>query len=136
MKSLFETHVNLVGKVMDMQLKRQNVIMSNLANVRTPGYKPRVLEFEKELQASLGLDARGKLSRTAPGHMPSVFDPETFGPEWDKKFIPREVHGEDRVDLDKEMALMAKTSLNYNALTTVIKSNFEGLKQIITEGGR
>jgi flagellar basal-body rod protein FlgB len=136
MKSLFESHVNLVGKVMDMQLKRQNVVMSNLANVRTPGYKPRVLEFEKELQASLGLDARGKLSHTAAGHIPSVFDPETFGPEWDKKFVPREVHGEDRVDLDKEMALMAKTSLNYNALSTVIKSNFDGLKQIITEGGR
>jgi flagellar basal body rod protein FlgB len=31
---------------------------------------------------------------------------------------------------------MAKTSLNYNALTTVIKSNFDGLKQIITEGGK
>jgi flagellar basal-body rod protein FlgB len=121
---------------MDMQLKRQNVVMSNLANVRTPGYKPRVLEFEKELQSALGLDARGKLSHTAVGHIPSVFDPETFGPEWDKKFIPREVHGEDRVDLDKEMALMAKTSLNYNALTTVIRSNFDGLRQLITEGSK
>jgi flagellar basal-body rod protein FlgB len=136
MKSLFEPHVNLVGKVMDMQLKRQNVVMSNLANVRTPGYKPRVLEFEQELQSALGLDARGKLSHTSSGHIPSTFDAETFGPEWDKKFIPREVHGEDRVDLDKEMALMAKTSLNYNALTTVIKSNFDGVRQMITEGSK
>jgi flagellar basal-body rod protein FlgB len=136
MRSLFEPHVNLVGKVMDMQLKRQNVVTSNLANVRTPGYKPRVLEFEKELQSALDLDAHGKLSHTAAGHIPSTFDPETFGPEWDKKFVPREVHGEDRVDLDKEMALMAKTSLNYNALTTVIKNNFDGVRQMITEGGK
>ena len=134
MKSLFEGHVNLVGKVMDMQLKRQNVVMSNLANVRTPGYKPRTLEFEKELQAALGLDARGKLSRTHEGHVPAAFDPKSFGPDWDKKFVPRVVHGEDRVDLDKEMALMAKNSLQYNALASVMKSNFDGLRNIITEG--
>ena len=136
MKGLFETHVNLVGKVMDMQLKRQNVVMSNLANVRTPAYRPRVLEFEKELQAALNMDARGKLSRTDPGHLPSAFDPHTFGPEWDNKFVPRIVYGEDRVDLDKEMAVMAKTSMHYNALASVIKSNFDGLRQIITEGAK
>lgn len=133
-KSLFEPHVNLVGKVMDMQLKRQNVVMSNIANVRTPNYKPRVLEFEKELQGALNMDARGKLSRTNEGHLPSAFDPNTFGPEWDKKFTVRQAHGEDRVDLDKEMTLMAKTTLHYNALASVIKSNFEGVKNLITEG--
>lgn len=134
MKSLFEPHVNLVGKVMDMQLKRQNVVMSNLANIRTPGYKPRVLEFEDELQSALGLDAKGKVSRTNPGHIPSTFDPNTFGPEWDKKFVPRIVHGEDRVDMDKEMATMAKNSMQYNALVAVMKSNLDGIRNIITEG--
>ena len=34
MKSLFETHLNLVGRVMDMQLQRQNVVMGNVANVK------------------------------------------------------------------------------------------------------
>ncbi len=48
MKSLFESHVNLLGKVMDMQLQRQNVVMSNVANLKTPGYKARNLEFEDE----------------------------------------------------------------------------------------
>ncbi|MDR2892766.1 MAG: flagellar basal body rod protein FlgB [Deltaproteobacteria bacterium] len=134
MKGIIEGHVNLVGSVMDMQLKRQNVVMSNLANVRTPGYKPRTLEFEKELQAALGLDAKGKLSRTNEKHLPAAFDPASFGPEWDKKFVPRVVHGEDRVDLDKEMAVMAKNSLQYNALASVMKSSFDGIRNVITEG--
>ena len=136
MKNIITPTTRLVGKVMDMQLKRQNVVMSNIANVRTPYYRPRVLEFEQELQAALDLDARGRLSRTNPGHMPSVFDPDAFGPEWDKKFVPRQSHGEDRVDLDKEMTLMAKTSLQYNTLSTVIKHNFEGLRNIIAEGAK
>lgn len=134
MKSLFETDLGLMGKVLDMQLQRQNVISSNMANVKTPGYKARKLSFEDELQAALGLDARGKMSRTDQKHMPAVFTPEGFGPEWEKAFKPRVIHGEDRVDLDKEMASMAKTNLHYSALTSVIRSRFEGLKQIITEG--
>ena len=136
MKSLFEGHVNLVGKVMDMQLQRQNVVMSNVANVKTPGYKPLTLEFEEELQAALNTGAKGALSRTHEKHLPSVFNANTFTSVWNEELKPRIIHGEDRVNLDKEMAAMAKTSLHYNALTTVMKSNFEGLRTIITEGAK
>ncbi len=134
MKSLFEPNVGLVGKVMDMQLQRQNVVMSNIANIKTPGYKPRTLDFEKELQSALALDSRGKLTRTSPKHLPSAFEAEGFGPEWDKTWKPRIIHGEDRVDLDKEMAKMAKNNLQYNAMASVMRSSFEGLRNIITEG--
>ena len=136
MKALYSPTLNLVGKVMDLQLKRQNVVMSNVANVRTPNYKRRTLDFEEEIQSALQLDARGRLSRTNEGHMPSTFDPNSFEGDWDKKFVPRQAHGEDRVDLDKEMALMAKTSMQYNALSTIIRGNFEGIKNIITEGSK
>jgi flagellar basal-body rod protein FlgB len=136
MKSLFQPHLNLVGRVMDMQLQRQNVIMSNVANVKTPGYRPLKVEFEEQLQAALNMDARGKLSRTHEKHMPAVFDPNTFGPEWEKAFKPRVTHGEDRVNLDKEMTLMAKNTLQYNTMSTVIKSGFEGLRTVIQEGAK
>ena len=134
MKSLFESDLGLMGKVLDMQLQRQNVVSSNMANVKTPGYKARSLNFEDELQAALGLDAKGRMSRTDQKHMPAVFDPKGFGPEWERAFKPRIIHGEDRVDLDKEMSIMAKTNLHYSALTSVIRSRFEGLRNIITEG--
>lgn len=134
MKGLIPMQVNLVGKVMDMQLQRQNVIASNLANVNTPGYKPRELAFEEELQKALGLDMKGRLSSTGPGHLPSSFHPENFGPDWEKQFKPREIHGEDRVNLDKEMTKLAKNQLHYGALTQIIAKNFEGIKTIIQEG--
>ena len=136
MKSMFDANIGLVARVLDMQLQRQNVVASNMANINTPGYRARTLMFEQELQAALGLDARGNMTRTDPRHMPVVFDPRGFGPDWKKAFKPRIVHGEDRVDLDKEMAAMAKTSLHYSALTTIVRSRFEGLRQIITEGAK
>ena len=134
MKSLFDADINLMGKVLDMQLQRQNVVTSNLANIKTPDYKARKVSFEDELQAALGLDARGKMSRTDQKHMPVVFDANGFSPEWETAFKPRIIYGEDRVDLDKEMATMAKTNLQYSALTSVVRSKFEGLKTIIMEG--
>ena len=136
MKSLITREAQLVGKVMSMELKRQNVITGNMANVHTPGYKPRELSFEKELQAALGLDMTGRVTRTDKQHIPAVFSPEGFGPEWEKTLKPRIIHGEDRVNVDKEVAKIAKNSLHYNALAQVVKTHFDGIRNIITEGGR
>ncbi|WP_028574046.1 flagellar basal body rod protein FlgB [Desulfonatronovibrio hydrogenovorans] len=136
MKSLFGTHIHLTGRVLDMRLKRQNVVSSNLANVKTPGYKARRVEFEERLQAALDLDSKGRVTRTDKMHLPAKFDPNTFGPDFFKSIEPRVYQGEDAVDLDKEMAIMAKNTLMYNALTQVMQKNFEGLKTAITEGGR
>ncbi len=134
MKGLYSSQIELVGKVLDMRLQRQNVINSNLANVNTPKYKPRELEFEGELQKALGLDMQGTMARTSGGHMPTAFNAENFSPEFFKKFTPREIHGEDRVNMDKEMVKLAKNQLQYNALTQILQKNFEGLKTIIAEG--
>jgi flagellar basal-body rod protein FlgB len=136
MKSLFGDHIHITGKVMDLRLMRQNVVMSNLANIETPNYKSRRLEFEKDLQSAVGLDAKGKMARTNEEHIPTVFDADTFSPDLIKGFKHRVIHGEDNVDLDKEMTKMAKNTLMYNALTTVLKKKFEGLRTTITEGGR
>jgi flagellar basal-body rod protein FlgB len=136
MKSLFRPHIHLQAKVLDMRLERQNVVAGNLANIKTPGYKARRLEFEEDLQAALGLDARGRMARTNPKHLPAVFDAQTFSADFIKNLRPRVVQGEDAVDLDKEMTTMAKNTLLYNTVVTTLQKNFEGLKTIISEGGR
>jgi flagellar basal-body rod protein FlgB len=108
-----------------------------MANIKTPGYKARRLEFEKDLQAAMNLNAQGKMTRTTGNHVPNVFDMNTFGPDMEKAVIEeRIIHGEDNVDMDKEMSRMAQNTLMYNALTTVLSKNFQGLTTIISEGSR
>lgn len=136
MKSLFRPHIHLLSKVLDMRLERQNVVAGNLANIKTPGYKARSLEFEQDLQAAMGLNASGKMARTNPGHMPAAFDPNSFSADFIKNMRPRVVQGEDAVDLDKEMATMSKNTLLYNTLVTVLQKRFEGIKTSITDGGK
>lgn len=136
MKTMFPDNVGLVGKVMDLHLERQNVVMSNLANMDIPAYKARTLDFEGELQKALGNDAKGKMTRTEHGHMPSAFDPASFEGDLEKHWKPRVVAGLDAVDMDKEMAVMAKNTLMYNALSDLARRSFEGMQKVIAEGGK
>jgi len=136
MKGLFGSHIELTGKVLDMRLQRQNLVSSNLANINTPGYKEKKLEFEEDLQKALGLDAKGKMTRTSKMHIPTAFDANNFEGDVISKFEPRVIHGENRVDMDKEMVTMAKNTMYYNALSQIIGKNFQGMNKIIQSGAR
>jgi flagellar basal-body rod protein FlgB len=136
MKSLFPEHLNLTARVMDFQLQRQNIVSANLANINTPGYKARRLEFEKDLQAALETAESGAMARTHPEHFPEAFSAEQAESTVSKSLMPRVVQGVDNVDLDTEVAVMAKNNLLYSALTTVMQKNFAGLKQVIQDGGK
>ncbi len=132
----FDPNVDLISRVMDMQLQRQNVLMGNIANVNTPKYQPRELYFEEELQKALNLGAMGKVTQTSKEHMPTTFDVNTFSATFEKKFTPRVVHGEDRVNIDKEMMKINKNNLQYTTLAQISQKSFTGLKTIISEGSK
>ena len=136
MKSLFPDHIDLTARVMDFQIQRQNIVSGNLANINTPGYKARTLEFEKDLQAALGISQNGPVSRTHPKHLPAKFSPDATEASVVKELNPRVVQGTDNVDLDRETATMAKNTLMYNTLATVMQKNLSGMKQLIQEGGK
>ena len=136
MKTIFSQNMGLLGKVLDLHQERQNVVMSNLANQDVPAFKARTLDFEKELQAALDIGESGKMTRTQTGHMPVAFNAETFTGKLDMKWKPRVVAGLDSVSMEKEMSIMAKNTLMYNALTDITKKSFEGLQRVITDGGK
>ncbi|MDQ7835687.1 MAG: flagellar basal body rod protein FlgB [Humidesulfovibrio sp.] len=136
MKALFEEHILVMEKVLDLRLQRQNVVMGNIANVNTRDYKPRQLAFENDLQTALQLDAKGKMARTNAQHMPSEFDVRGFQGKGLTEYKPRVVYGEDVVDLDKEMSAMAKNTMMYNAVSDIISKNFAGLQTAIQEGSK
>ena len=137
MPDIYGANNDLIAKVMDMRLERQNLVMSNLANINIPGYKARTLDFENALQQAVGTaEMRGTLTRTNDKHIPVAFNAQGFEGAVAKEFKPRTIYGADAVDMDKEMSTMAKNSLMYNALTTVMQKNFEGISKAITEGGK
>ena len=136
MKTMFSSNIGLLGKVMDLHLERQNVVMSNLANMDVPAYKARSLDFEKELQSALNTGDQGKMTRTSGGHLPTVFNAAGFEGNVEMGWKPRVVQGLDSVNMEKEMSVMAKNTLMYNALADLAKKDFEGLQKVIIDGGK
>ena len=50
--------LTLIEKFLDVATARQSLLVSNIANVDTPGYKARGLDFEGEMRAALsGVEA-------------------------------------------------------------------------------
>jgi flagellar basal-body rod protein FlgB len=124
-KSLFGKTYHLIERSLDIANLRHGVIASNVANLDTPGYRPKEINFDKALK-----DAQERnpvdLTRTHPLH---------FGSQGGRYEISYEERGE-RVDIDQEMSKLAENNLRYQTDIEVLLRKFAMLKQGIMEGGR
>lgn len=124
-----KTH--LLEKALDAAWLRNETISNNIANVNTPGFKKSYVRFEELLS-----DASDKF--------------QISGIKKDKKFLPigkdaamtaspqivRENftsmrRDDNNVDVDVEMAELAKNTIKYNALITQISKEFGKIKMAI-----
>ncbi len=128
------SHTGVLEKALDASWLRNEVIAHNIANVDTPGYKKYRVEFEEELKSALETRAlKGKKTRLK--HL----DIGASSVDGVKPRIVR-VGGtqmrEDgnNVDMDEEMASLAKNAIMYNALVQKISGEFNKLKTVINEG--
>lgn len=127
---LFDGTFRLLSRAIGLGWTRHGLIASNLANVETPGFVPRDLDFRAELERALGGGIR--LARTHPLHLDP---PGEGGP------MVLEVQGEpgpdgNMVNLEQEAVKLAQNQLLYNALLRMLAGKFEKLKYTISEGGR
>ncbi|SDO07775.1 flagellar basal-body rod protein FlgB [Desulfonauticus submarinus] len=136
MKTLFESYLTWTEKSMDLHLLRQNIVATNLANLDTPGYKAKHVEFEEQFKAALQAEEQKGMTRTNKKHLPTPFNPNKVEPTLLKSLEPRVIQGDDSVDLDKEMSKMAKNAMVYNTLAQIVRKSFENLKTVIQEGAR
>ncbi len=128
---------NLLEKSLNASWARNDVISQNLANVDTPKYKRKDIAFEELLNDSMG---RAKLegNLTDKRHIainssdidkvePAIVD--------DNSDLSMRIDG-NNVDIDREMANLAKNTIKYNALVQMINSNYSKIKNVIAEGRR
>ena len=131
------SNFNYLPRAMTAASMRQEVISHNIANVNTPNYRKSTVEFEDMLAREIyGDEGDGTLPmvRTHDRHMP--FKPLDFHAEptmiEDHTTIMRV--DDNNVDIDIEMATLAKNQLYYNALVTEFGGYVGKLKSVITSG--
>lgn len=134
MSSFLGDHtLSFVGRGLDVMLRRQSVLASNVANLDTPGFKPKDVQFKRALDGAKGTGAIG-VAKTTAGHLA----PSGMGPGG----IPTEEVMDKRpgldgnaVDLDTQMARIGQNAIAYQAGTRAVTKKLALLKYAASEGG-
>ena len=112
---------------------RHRVISNNVANVNTPGFKKSDVVFESLLRDQLGDGKRLQMARTNEKHYPQVTGAVPKAQVQVQKDTSIRLDG-NNVDIDAEMAGMAKNSIYYQAVAQDIGRYFTSLKNVIKGG--
>lgn len=127
--------VSLLERGLNTASLRHQVIADNLANVDTPGYKRKEIAFEDELTAALLRDKQ-KMAGVAhhPKHIPiDNLSLDNVKPQILEQSSEIYRNDQNNVDVEQEMARLAKNSLLMEAMLTRVSSKLSGLKNTIRE---
>ncbi len=134
-QNLFDRTVGVLSRALDYRVRNQRIISTNVANIDTPGFRPKQLKFDEELQRAVD-NENMPLAKTNGKHLPGLNE---SGPQGAPSFVLESVEGskmgDHSLDIDEEMAKMAKNNLLYEATVKMLSKKFELLKMAI-EGRR
>ncbi|GGJ55895.1 flagellar basal-body rod protein FlgB [Anoxybacillus voinovskiensis] len=126
---LFSRTFNMLEQGLDYASLKQKVIANNIANVDTPNYKAKDVQFKTALeQAMAPLEAY----RTDPRHFSFKGNPSNFLVTTRSDVVYN--HNGNSVDIDKEMSDLAENQIYYNALVERLNGQFNTLKTVIKGG--
>lgn len=115
------THFSL-QKSLDLRLRRQEMLSSNMANLDTPDYQPQDLEFEGELHKIRNNEtSHVPISQTDSKHR--VMGDAVYGGDdavIERPDVLNSVDG-NGVDLDREAARFADNSIRYSATVEMMR---------------
>lgn len=102
------THIDTLKMLMNASMMRQQAISQNIANVNTPGYHRKDVQFEAELAERLVQD---------PAAEPSPIQPQMIETEG----LTERENG-NNVDIDQEIGALNKNSTMYQLYAQVLSS--------------
>jgi flagellar basal-body rod protein FlgB len=114
-----------LGRFLDVDVARYKLIATNLANIDTPGYQTRDLDFHAELQraAAENAEATGALREAS-------FEP-----------VARRVRGlmerpdGNNVSVERESLLLAEAQMKFSLGIQLLKDQFHTISLAINSGG-
>lgn len=126
--NLFDrSRIPLLEKEMDAFSVRNKAIASNIANIGTPNYKRLDVSFEKDLSdaisdANNSVDLSDKVDQVEPE---IEIDPAN-----------QNGNGANNIDIDHEMAELAKNQLNFSLASKLIGETFQMLDKSANGDGQ
>jgi flagellar basal-body rod protein FlgB len=97
---------------LDLLSHRQKLVATNIANLDTPGYRTRDIDFNFEFVSS------------HPGSKPHVIEPGGL----------RTNNDGNNVSMDREARLLAENALRFNVASNLLRGQVQMLRRAMEEG--
>lgn len=131
MSEINDTSVmNALRRQMTIAVARQVVAAGNLANVDTPGFRAREIDFDRTLDSRL--DGALPLAATNPAHLPSGTGPAAPAARDADGLAPR--RDGNTVQLDRELLAMTSAAGDFAKAQTALSAKFRLVRYAISGG--
>jgi flagellar basal-body rod protein FlgB len=120
-----DSTVEALSRFLDVDVARYKLIATNLANIDTPGYRTRDLDFRAELRRA-AMEAPGAEDENSSA---------SFSP------VSRAVRGlmerpdGNNVSVERESLLLAEAQMKFNLGVQLLKGEFHAISLAINSGG-
>lgn len=115
-----------LGRFLDVDVARIKLIATNMANIDTPGYKARDLDFRNELLRAGDSEGNGGGGR---------LDLASFNPVAHRVSGLIERPDGNNVSVERESLLLAETQMKFNVGVQLLKDQFHTISLAINSGG-
>ena len=106
----------LLEKFLDLATARHSLLVSNIANVDTPGYRTQDIDFHGEMVRALSHDS-GTPMMTTPRDVPGLLS----RPDG------------NNVSVDREGLLLAELELKYQSATQAMRAEFALIRSAVSD---
>ena len=127
MSSMIDTPMTeALSQFLDVNVVRYKLITMNMANIDTPGYKTRDIDFRAELRRAAMTSGSAEEGDSLPA---------ALGP------VARPVRGllerpdGNNVSVERESLLLAETQMKFNLGVQLVKDQFHTISLAINSGG-
>jgi flagellar basal-body rod protein FlgB len=103
-----------IEQYMNLVSARQKLVASNIANIDTPGYQTKDVDFQNELESQM------------TGSKPNVIEVSGL----------RNKNDGNNVDMDREARLLAENALHFSIASQLAHSEITAIRTAIVEGGK
>jgi flagellar basal-body rod protein FlgB len=108
---------NLLERALNIRAQYHKVLSGNIANVETPNYKEKDIDFQAEIQRNIGSSNNIEIRESTDGDVIGSLDGNT-------------------VNMENQIVKMTENHMLFTSLVQVISKKFSMMRYVINEGRR
>ncbi len=132
-KLSFSSTFKLLENALNVSKQRHSLLVSNVANLDTPGSKAKDLDFKSAIQKAMSGSQQVRMAQTDSGH---IVPPANAVSSTEIVEEEGEWNGYNWMNVDQVMTKLTENNLIYRTAAEALLRKIAIMKEVLREGGR